>query len=276
MCGVGEGPTPNNKKDDKAPDRLVLPFALLLNFIDLLNCRYNNSATEGSTTTRLAVLRNAVARGRQIYRRLPRALRDAYLKYDVFDSATIRRAKGKLVLRWKDARYAGPALDQHPEFVNEVVVVRANSQDSRQIELSLQRDGTPIGVVDIEPRWRATPHSLTTRRRAVKLRRQHSFIAMAADIALAMRYEAQDRARKGGRTARSDLARLLVEQGQVGDPNAAAPTTGAGEAMVAPVQPPQPASSAAPMPRPPEVLNAGSSKRRRRIAELGSATTAQR
>lgn len=211
---LGSSPT-DPKKDARVPDEFLMDYSLLLDFAEVLGARYNGCSPPGSTLSRVEILRQNVAREQQIFRRLPNDLRASYLDYDMFDEAVIGRDKRQMVVRWKDARYHGEALELHPEFVDEPVIVQAASMDLRKIRVSLQRDGTPLGILEVEPRWRKTAHSLTTRRQATKMRKENSFIAMAADIPLAMRAELEERIKKAGRFARAQYARLLVEQGAV-------------------------------------------------------------
>jgi putative transposase len=263
------------KRDDKVEDIFCIDYTLLLDFIDVLVCRYNSLSRDGSTTSRIEALRNAVNREHRIFRRLPKDLREAYLQYDIFDEAVIRRDKKRLVVRWKDARYYSKALDLRPDAVDEPVVVQANSKDPRKIRVSLQRDGSPIGILDIEPRWSKTPHSLSTRTSSKRARKGKSFISMAADIPMAIRAELEARAQGGNRFVRSQFARLVIEQGAVVPP-------GSGAISPPAVETPAPSAQVilAPIPRRApavaEATGAGDkpvapSARRRRIAELGSA-----
>lgn len=211
--------TDKKKGGVTSDDRFVLDYALLLDFIDILICRYNGACAPDCDVSRVEMLRRSVMHSRRIPRRIPENLREDYLTYDLFDLVTVGRDGARLVVRWKDARYYGACLDRDPDLEGAELVLQAHSQDLRQVRISRARDGQPIGVIDVERRWRSTPHSLVTRRQGTKRSKQSSFIRLAADIPLALRHEQEQLAADGNKGTRSKLARLQIEQVTVSGPD---------------------------------------------------------
>jgi len=112
-------------------------------------------------------------------------------------TAVIGRDRNRMVVRWKGARYFGQQLQQHPELLNEIVLIGADPADVRQIWAFLVRDGRPIGVLHVEPRW-TTPKLLTARLSAVKrMRKSTHFSSMASDIPRTLEHEIEARQGKG-------------------------------------------------------------------------------
>lgn len=211
--------------------RLPLSYDALLDCIDLLVARYNNSIAPGTTSTRYAIYRDAIKRAKTVLRCVPADMRADCLKYDVFDTAKISEDRGRLQVWWKDARYEGPGLHLREDLGDKEVLVQACSEDPRQIEASVLDDGTQLGILVVEKRFRATPHSLITRRQASDDARAGGFLARCADIVIAARLRAEKEA-KSSESARRRLARMAAEQ------TAASPRTSPGS-----TPPPQTASS---------------------------------
>jgi len=84
-------------------------------------------------------------------------------------------------------------------------------EDIREIEVVLIGDGTPLGKMLVERRWRNTPHSLFTRAAVRRFMTNNSFISHAADIPLAFRAHMEKEV-KINATHQRVLARLQKEQ----------------------------------------------------------------
>ena len=97
--------------------------------------------------------------------------------YDVVGWAIVRLERGRVMVHWKGARYSGVARAIHRKLDGRVVVVQASSLDVRRIALSLQCEGTPIGTLEVEPRWRH-PHTLTARLATIRSRRRAVFASI--------------------------------------------------------------------------------------------------
>lgn len=210
-----DGTTGSNHQDSRKAtakdDPYILTLDVVLDLIDLLVVRYNTGIAPGTTISRLDVLRRALDRETSIFRRIPNALQEKVAKYDLFEIATIRSDRGQPVLRWHDARYKGQGLLSRPGLMDQEVLVMANSMDLRLIEVALTKDGTPLGVLEVEPRWRSTPHSIWTRRQVRKAMTHSSFLQHAADIPRAFRKHAEMEAKKGA-VQKTLLAKLAREQ----------------------------------------------------------------
>jgi len=201
------------RRDTKTSEPFLLTLDLLLDLVDLLVCRYNAATCAGTTITRLEILRRAVERERTVFRRVPAAIREDLLKYDLYDTSEIGTDKGRPVVRWDGVRYFGNlALNSRPGLIGQAVAIQADSEDVRLIKVSLLCDGTPLGILEVEPRFRGTAHSVATRKQAINYMRHSGYVSMAADIPLAFRHEVQKR-HKERKGRASQLARLLVEQG---------------------------------------------------------------
>lgn len=199
------------RKADKRDDRYLLTLDVVLDLIDLLIVRYNTGIAPGTSISRLAVLKRAVERETTWFRRLPTSKREDCLKYDLFDTATIGQERGKPILRWCDARYFGLGLLSMANLVGQEVLVMASSLDLRNISVSLISNGTSLGILEVEPRWRSTAHTLWTRATVRKEMSHSSFLRHAADIPRAMRVHAENEASKNSHSNRK-LAHLVAEQ----------------------------------------------------------------
>lgn len=214
-----DGTTGSNPKDSrkatKKDDQYLLKLEVVLDLIDLLVVRFNTGIAPGTTISRLDVLKRAAERETTVFRRLPDAQREDCLEYDLFEVAKIGVERGRPVLRWRDARYFGVGLLSRAGLVNQEVLVMARSFDLRKIKVSLTSDGTPLGILEVEPRWRSTPHSLWTRAQVRKKMTNSGFLRHAADIPRAMRKHVENEAKKNVQ-AKRHLAQIVTEQQFVG------------------------------------------------------------
>lgn len=161
-----------------------IPIELVLDAIDLTFAAYNNCRAGGSTSMRWEILRDHVLQSPALIRRVRPQDRDALLKYDVFDTREVGLDKKTPVIRWKDARYYGAGLVQHPSIVGELVGLWADSDDPREIECILMRDGTSLGELKIEPKWEQA-HRLASRAHLKKLP-NGTFSARGAAISMGL------------------------------------------------------------------------------------------
>ena len=207
------------RKADKRDDHYLLTLDVVLDLIDLLVVRYNTGTAPGTSISRLEVLKRAVEREVTLFRRLPISKREICLKYDLFEIAYIGQDRGRTVLRWHDARYFGPGLLTMANLVGQEVLVMANSLDLREINVSLTSNGAILGLLEVEPRWRNTAHTLWTRACVRKEMSKSNFLRHAADIPLAMRAHAEKEATKKSHYKRK-LAQLIAEQDVLNKPSA--------------------------------------------------------
>ncbi|GBG14757.1 uncharacterized protein NMK_2358 [Novimethylophilus kurashikiensis] len=198
------------RKSGKNEERFILKLDVLLDLIDLLIVRYNTGIAPGTTISRNEVLKRAVMRETNIFRRVPQNKRELCTKYSIFEESQIGQDRGRPILRWKNARYDGPGLHSHSNLVGQRVLVMA-SQDLRKIEVVLLKDGSSLGELVVEKRWRDTPHTVFTRTALRSMMTNHGFVRHAADIPLAVRAHIEKEVVEKGRQQRL-LARLLREQ----------------------------------------------------------------
>lgn len=199
------------RKADKRDDHYLLTLDLVLDLIDLLVVRYNTGIAPGTSISRLEVLKRAVEREVTLFRRLPISKRQDCLKYDLYEIAYIGQERGRTILRWHSARYFGAGLLSMANLVGQEVLVMANSLDLRVISVSLTSNGANLGLLEVEPRWASTPHTLWTRACVRKEMSKSSFLRHAADIPRAMRVHAEKEATTKSHYKRQ-LAQLVAEQ----------------------------------------------------------------
>lgn len=206
---TGSNPA-DKRKSTKEEDRFLLGLDTLLDLIDLLIVRYNTGISPGTTISRNEVLKRAVTRQTDIFRHIPENKRATCMKYSIFDEAIIGKERDRPILRWKNARYDGAGLHLIPGLIGEKVLVMAE-EDIRFIEAVLLRDGTSLGVLQVEKRWRGTPHSINTRTIIRRYMTNNSFISQAADIPLAFRKHIEREVQENSKKQRL-LAQLQKEQ----------------------------------------------------------------
>lgn len=206
QCKPHERESSSSTSSDEAID-----FDLLLLSIELLVAEYNGSKSPGTSMSRLEMLKHSVTRQAALPRKVPEALREFCLKYDTFDTATIGQEDGNPVLRWQNSMYAGGGLAALPDLIGEEVLIAAFSMDIRKIHVWLVRDGSALGEFEVERRYRATPHSATTRAHAKRFSHADSFFKNAISLPLAMRQMLEERKHKRSADYH-ELARLVIEQ----------------------------------------------------------------
>lgn len=200
----------DKRKSSKDDDRFLLKLDTLLDLIDLLIVRYNTGICPGTTISRNDVLKRAVTRETQIFRRIEKSKRANCMKYSIFEEAVIGQEKGSPILRWKNARYDGLGLRNRTGLIGERVLVMANN-DARTICVALLKDGTTLGELQVEKRWRGTAHSISTRTIIKRHMNNNSFISHAADIPLAFRKHMEQEV-KNNSTNQRIMAKLQKEQ----------------------------------------------------------------
>lgn len=212
---TADGTTGNSPKDPRRSrsSKYVMSYEELADLIDLLVCRYNAGISPGTTMSRLEVLKHSVQRETKIIRRIPLDERESILEHDVFEESEIGLDHGKVVVRWRNARYQSDSLQGKAGLVGKRVLVKANSQDVRYIDVSLLHDGTKLGALVIEKRWRGTPHTLWSAQQARRLMSDSSFLKGSADIPRALR-EHLERKETLNASQRRALARCVIEQTQ--------------------------------------------------------------
>jgi hypothetical protein len=190
---LGKNPRDTNR-DYREDNRFVIKYEILAAIIDLLLCRVNNTRSPGTSQTCNELLVSAVTQSAQVFRHVPERLREEYCKYDMFEEATISRTRGETtpsrpVINWRDARYGAnsEALLSRPGLVGQQVLIKANSRDSRWIEVWLTKDGTSLGEVQIERRYRPTPQNVFARRYDAARARSEGYFHNVSDIVIAGR-----------------------------------------------------------------------------------------
>lgn len=198
------------RRSGEDEERFILTLDILLDLIDLLIVRYNTGIAPGTTISRNEVLKRAVMRETGFFRRVPKNKRVNCFKYCIFEEAVIGKERGRPILRWRNARYDGPGLHASPNLIGQKVLVMA-SKDVRRIEVLLLADGSSLGELIVEKRWRSTPHTLATRTAIRRVMTNNSFISHAADIPLAVRAHVEKEVKEKRRLQRF-LAQLMLEQ----------------------------------------------------------------
>ena len=208
------GTTGANTKDlrktkDSKDLRYHLTYELLLDLIDLLLARINGNPAPNSSISRLEVLQRMVTRRTTIIRRIPESLRKELMAYDMYEDTSIGRNHRRPIVRFHGANYSNNVLSSAFLLVGRSVVVRADSEDLRTIFCVLD-DGTSLGVLPAERRWRQTRHGLATRREAGRLLNSGHFHKVD-DIPRAFRLHLEAEA-KESTTAAAKLKRVQLEQ----------------------------------------------------------------
>lgn len=210
-----DGTTGSNTKDPrktkKREAKYILKIEIIYDLIDILIVRYNTGIAPGTTITRLDVLKRIVERETTLLRQLPQLQREDCFKYDLFEVAKVGIERGQPILRWRDARYKGQGLLSVSNIVGMEVLVMADSNDLRWIKVSLIRNGVSLGILEVERRWRSTPHTLWTRGRVRLAMSQNSYLKHAADIPRAARAHAENVAKKNAKENRA-LAQMIAEE----------------------------------------------------------------
>jgi hypothetical protein len=184
-----------------------IPYDVLRHAVDAMLAAYNNSRAPGSTSTRMDSLRDMVSAGLTMNRRVPLAERADLMRFDIVDWANVGVDNGTRVLRWKDARYYGAGLLKVEK--GDPIVLRANSQDPREIEITCDRTGRALGALMIERRWRTQPHDLRVRKWLANDPELRRYATQGSDITMAL-YKAVSE-KGAGATAQRKLA--VVAQG---------------------------------------------------------------
>lgn len=196
---TGSNPLDPRRMRGTKEDPLVLDIDLLLDCIDLLICRYNTGISPGTSDSRLQILERVARRETTLLRRIPLDRRELALKYDVWELKRIGTDKGRPVVRFENADYEGGGLLTRPDLVGQEVLVACNSLDPRVIEVFLTSDGSSLGLLQIERRWRSTPVNLATRKRSREHSTYDNFSQHAADISLAIGAEMEARYKATGK-----------------------------------------------------------------------------
>jgi putative transposase len=205
------GSSPRDPRKAKPIDDPFIPsLDIVLDLVDLLVARYNASPAPGKNISRIEVLKRAVEREVNVIRRIPQAERENVMKYHINEVGRIGQDKGRPILRWRNARYDGPGLHARPNLIGKKVLIRAQ-KDLRTIEIVLLDDGTPLGTLLVERRWRGKPNTVAGRKVIRRLMTQNGFVRNAADVPLAAREYLEKEVRQKKRAHRA-LAILAQEQ----------------------------------------------------------------
>lgn len=218
--------------------------------VDALLAAYNNSRAPGSSRTRLETLRDMVAAGTTMSRRVPMAERAALERYDLVDSAKVARDGANPVVRWKGVRYYGEGLPRVKRGTP--VVIRANSQDPREIHVTCEDTGEEIGLLLVERRWRAHPVELQVRQWLRKDPRMRHLLTQGSDITMALLAHIASKDEGGG--AVQQRKKAVIAHGLSRSKGAANPSHAGGtpdrRTGSAPTYPTPQTPAAAPVPAP--------------------------
>ncbi|MDP9607245.1 UNVERIFIED_ORG: hypothetical protein J2W38_007066 [Variovorax paradoxus] len=184
-----------------------VPFDVLRHAIDAMLAAYNNSRAPGSTSSRMQSLRDRVAAGLTMNRRVPVSERADLMRFDIVDWAKVGLDNGTRVLRWKNARYYGAGLLKVE--IGDQLVLQANSQDPREINITCDRTGRRLGSLTIERRWRTQPHDLRMRKWLGNNPELRRIAVQGSDVTLAL-YKVVNE--KGGGAA-AQRKRAVAAQG---------------------------------------------------------------
>jgi putative transposase len=211
---TGSGPTDPRGKFKSRDSDYDMSYEALTDLIDLVIARINNSPVSGTSDTRLAVLRRVVDERTTLIRRVPIAKRDSLFKYDICEPGIISNDHGRPTVRFEGARYTSPALSGSFTLIGKKVDRLANSDDMRQIECVL-KNGSSLGILHVERRWRNTKHSLKTRTEIKKLENRGE-LRDTEDIVRAFRTHVEKDAKKS-KVAATVALRLKLEQASAED-----------------------------------------------------------
>lgn len=208
------GTTGSNTSDPrrskrKSDLRYYMTFELLADFIDLLISRINGSPAPNSSLTKLEIIQKIVSRRTHVIRHVEEENRVKIESFDMYEVERIGLDHKRVVVRYHGAIYTNNALSTTHKFVGKMALVQANSQDLRTIECTLE-DGTSLGVLYPERRWRTTAHGLVTRR-AIKKVMNTGMFRSATDLPLAFRAFLQAEAVKSKKHA-AMLKHVELEQ----------------------------------------------------------------
>jgi putative transposase len=186
-----------------------MSYDLLADMVELLITRINGSNAPNSSISRLEILRRAVIRRTAIIRRIPESLRDEVLRYDMYEEGAIGKDHQRPVVRFHGARYSSDVLASAFLLIGRKVLLQANSENLQSIECTLD-DGTSLGILMVERRWRYTRHGLITRQQANRLINEGT-LHDDEDIPRAFRRHIEIEAKRSKRAA-SQLKRIQLEQ----------------------------------------------------------------
>lgn len=201
--------TPSSKR--KKGGRRIFSFTQLKEFIDVVVAGYNGSTAPGTSMSRNELLVHVSRRTSIVLRRMPTELRARCEKHDVFDVATVSIDKGRAQVWWQEARYSNDALQSRLDLDGKQVVLATSSQDSRKLDVWLSEDGSSLGSLEIEPRYRSSPSSAGIRAHARRAAKDGGLAARSADMVLGFRVDLETAAKKG-QSAKQKLARMIHEQ----------------------------------------------------------------
>lgn len=208
------GTTGSSPDDPRRPRRNNGDYDLnereLADIVDVLIARINGSPAPGSTETRLEILKRVVNEGTCIIRRVPMDRRATVLQRDLCERVTIGSEHGRPVVRTLSARYNSQALSSAAGLIGRSGMAIGNSDDVRELELVLD-NGSSLGVLLVEPRWRNTPHSLKTRRMVKQLENAGVLTANCEDIVDAARRYLEAKGRTST-IAATQYARMAAEE----------------------------------------------------------------
>lgn len=208
------GTTGSNKDDPRGREQnkdlgSYLTFSQLFDLIDLTITRINGNPGPDSSISRLEVLRRMAKRRTTIVRRVPVVEREKKFKYDSYEPGKISKDHNTMCVRFAGARYYSDILSSALLLLGRSVVIASDSEDLRRIECTLD-DGTSLGTLIVERRWRYTKHSRATRKEIVKLQNSGKRF-YGDDLPRAFRRDIEMRAAKSKRFA-AKLLRLQAEQ----------------------------------------------------------------
>lgn len=206
---TGSNPQDKRRKQESKDLRYHLSEEMLLDMVDLLIARYNGARSPSSTCSRTDVLFRAATLRTTMLRRIPLTKRSEIFRFDIIERGTVGSDHGGSVVRFKGGRYWNDRL-RLEQYVGQEIVIMADSSDLRVITVILH-DGTDLGSITVEPRWRNTRHSLQTRQEIVRAQSRDSTLRRAADLPAEFRRMTEELARTS-RTEAARLARLRKEQ----------------------------------------------------------------
>lgn len=206
---TGSGPQDKRRTRETKDFRYHLTEELLLDLVDLLIARHNAARSPNSTCSRIEVLKRAATRRTTIFRRVPVRERADLFRHDIFEEARVGLDHGLSVVRFKGGRYWNEQL-RLETCAGRNVLIMGSSRDLRRIQVVLD-DGSDLGVMEVEQRWRETCHSLQTRKEILRAEQSDSTLRRAADLPHAFRMYTEERAHRS-RAEAARLARLRREQ----------------------------------------------------------------
>jgi putative transposase len=203
-----------NKNAIKEAIKYKVTMEELQHLADVIIAKYNTGKASDTHLTRLEILKNYVNSSRTLVRRIPEERREKVVIYDSHLHLKIHGSSHsgrRPHVIYEGSRYTNLVLSSAFGLVGKYITALGASSDLRRLEAYFP-DGTPIGTLFAENRWRHVPHSLDTRKAVNRLRRENRLhLQIEEDYPTSYRRHLEESARSS-KNAATELARVMLEQ----------------------------------------------------------------